>query len=403
MFTTAIFSRRPETACMRARSAILAGLAAVALCMGATMASAQDKPLIEKWLNGEVKANFPKVTYSGPPITLKFSSFLPPNSSLAKLHEHAFQRLSDATGGKLKAKAFWGNTLANAQRGAFEAIAGGLADFGQAYVGFNPGGFTTHLALAVPYIFAGSSDASWAAMELYPKYLKKEYEAKGVYLIRLDTTPPNEILTIREPVEKLEDMKGKKVWTPAGFPADLMKAFGATSAPLQVSEVYLAFQSGVIDAASTHDAGAKLFRLGELAKYRTETNLSVSNTENAINKAVFDGLPSDLKAIFYHWAQLWNEAEIELYYEREAADGRALMKKHNVKFISLSDAEMARWKAAARPAIDKFLTDLEAKGSPAREFVADLEKAAAKYRKMSGDEITKALLDKPIPGIIDMK
>lgn len=397
MLTAAISTLAP----MRACRAIVAGVAIAALSVGATTASAQDKPLIEKWLNGAVKANFPKVTYSGPNITLKFSSFLPPNSSLAKLHETAFQRLSDATGGKLQVKAFWGNTLANAQRGAFEAIAGGLADFGQCYVGFNPGGFTTHLALAVPYIFAGSSDASWAGMELYPKYLKKDYEAKGVYLTRLSTTPPNEILTIREPVEKLEDMTGKKVWTPAGFPADLMKAFGATSVPLQVSEVYLGFQSGVVDAVSTHDAGAKLFRFAELAKYRTETNLSVSNTENAINKGVFDRLPRDLKAVFYHWAQLWNQAEIELYYEREAADGRDLLKKHGTKFITLSDAEMARWKAAARPAIDKFLSDLEAKGAPAKAFVADLERVAAKYRAKSGDQITKDLLNRPIPGLID--
>lgn len=84
------------------------------------LALAQEKLLIEKWLDGEVKANLPKVTYDGPPITLRYSTFIPE----FPIHVKAFKRLEADTNGKLIVRAYWGNTLANAQRGAFEAISG---------------------------------------------------------------------------------------------------------------------------------------------------------------------------------------------------------------------------------------------------------------------------------------
>lgn len=365
----------------------------------ASTAQAQDKQLIAKWLDGEVKANFPKITYDGPPITIRYSSFVAPNSAIVRTADIAFKRLEEASGGKLIMKPFWGNTLSNAQRGAFESVAGSVTDAGQAYVVFNPGGFTTHLALAVPFVFESSSDASWAMMELYPKYLKKEYEAKGVYLLRLSTTPPQQILT-RKPIETLEDLKGSKIWVPGGFFLDLVKQLGMVGAPLQTTEAYLAYQNGVVDALLTHDAGLRQFRFAEIIKFRAETKIAVTNTEHAINKAFFDKLPSDLKQLLVHWSQLWNQVEIELYFHDEAKLALAELDSKGIKSTKISGAERDKWKAAAQPAVDKFLADLEAKGAPAKQFYAELQAAAAKWRARSADDITKQLLDKPLPGII---
>lgn len=384
------------------RSTVLGATAlATALALAAPV-MAQEKQLIAKWAEGEAKANFPKITYTGPPITVRYSNFVAPGSPAAKATEVAFKRLEVASEGKLVFKPYWGNTLSNAQRGAFESIAGGVADAGQAYVVFNPGGFTTHLALAVPFVFESSSDASWAMMELYPKYLKKEYEAKGVYMMRLSTTPPQQILT-RKPIEKLEDLKGTKIWVPGGFFLDLVRQLGMVGAPLQTTEAYLAFQNGVVDALLTHDAALRQFRFGEIIKFRAETKIAVTNTEHAINKAFFDKLPGDLKQLLVHWAQLWNQVEVELYFHDEAKAALAELDAKGIKSTKITGAERDKWKAAAQPAIDKFLNDLEFKGAPAKQFYAELQAAAARWRAKSPDEITKQLMDKPLPGIIDIK
>ncbi len=378
---------------------VVAALGSAAIGFG-TAAEAQEKQLIARWLDGEVKANFPKITYSGPPIIIRYSSFVAPNSAVVKTADIAFKRLEEASGGKLVLKPFWGNTLSNAQRGAFESVAGGVADAGQAYVVFNPGGFTTHLAMAVPFVFESSSDASWAAMELYPKYLKKEYEAKGVYMLRLSTTPPQQILT-RKPVEKLEDLKGTKIWVPGGFFLDLVKSLGMVGAPLQTTEAYLAFQNGVVDALLTHDAGLRQFRFVEIVKFRAETKIAVTNTEHAINKAFFDKLPPDLKQLLVHWAQLWNQVEIELYFHDEAKLALKELDSKGIKSTKIDGAERDKWRATAKPAVETFLAGLEAKGAPAKQFYADLQASAARWRAKSPDEITKQLLEKPLPGIVD--
>ena len=89
--------------------------------LGLNSAVAAEKALIEKWIDGEVKANYPEVTYEGPPITLRYSDFVPPTHDVAKLRNRLFDRLKKDTNGKLVVKAFWGNTLSNAQPRSFRS------------------------------------------------------------------------------------------------------------------------------------------------------------------------------------------------------------------------------------------------------------------------------------------
>ena len=364
-------------------------------------ATAQQKTLVEKWLDGEVKANYPKVTYSGPPITLKYSTFVAPGTPMAKVQQRTFDRLKADTNGKIVVQPYWGSSLANAQRGAFDAISQGIADFGTCYVLFNSGGFKLFQGLQLPYIFENSLQSSSTAEELYPKYLKKEYEARDVYLLHVSTTQPQQILTQKRQILKLEDMKGQKVWAPGSLSQEIAQALGASPTSVQSSEIYTAFQSGVVDAVPMHDAGTKLFRLIELAKYRTVANLWINPTEYCLNKKAWAGLPPDLKGVFYHWAQLANTAEAQLYYDRESVDALKDMDAKGIKSVTLSPEEIARWSKVSEPVVQNFIKTHSAEGLPAKAFYEEMVALQKKYKKMTPDEVTQALLDKPISGIID--
>ena len=364
-------------------------------------ATAQQKTLVEKWLDGEVKANYPKVTYSGPPITLKYSTFVAPGTPMAKVQQRTFDRLKADTIGKIVVQPYWGSSLANAQRGAFDAISQGIADFGTCYVLFNSGGFKLFQGLQLPYIFENSLQSSSTAEELYPKYLKKEYEARDVYLLHVSTTQPQQILTQKRQILKLEDMKGQKVWAPGSLSQEIAQALGASPTSVQSSEIYTAFQSGVVDAVPMHDAGTKLFRLIELAKYRTVANLWINPTEYCLNKKAWAGLPPDLKGVFYHWAQLANTAEAQLYYDRESVDALKDMDAKGIKSVTLSPEEIARWSKVSEPVVQNFIKTHSAEGLPAKAFYEEMVALQKKYKKMTPDEVTQALLDKPISGIID--
>jgi TRAP-type C4-dicarboxylate transport system substrate-binding protein len=368
-------------------------LAAAAFAAATSGASAQGKPLIERWLDGEVKAGYPAVTYSGPTITLRYSSFIPG----FPLYERAFKRLADDTGGKLVVRAYWGNSLADAQRGAFESISGGLADFGNCYVATSPGGFHLFHGLQIPFIFETSVQGTMTGMAVYREFLKPEFEAKGVYLQRFMLPRPAQILTTKAPIEKLEDLRGKKMGALGSpFVLDILKALGAVPTVVPVPEIYTAMQSGVIDGMPAHDAAHSFFRLGELGKFHTRTDLYSQSLDFCMNKKMFDGLPADLKAIFYHWSQLLNLADAALFFDPVADRARADFEKRGIKMSRLDPKERERWIAAIQPVIENFVkANAQRRGA---EFVAALRAEAERFGKLSLDDISKPLLEKPLPG-----
>ncbi|WP_245453610.1 TRAP transporter substrate-binding protein DctP [Aminobacter sp. MSH1] len=360
------------------------------------LASAEDKPLIRRWLDGEVKAKFPEITYAGEPITLRYSTFI----QEFPIDVQAFKLLETATNGKLVVKPYWGNSLADAQKGAFDAVSGGIADFGNCYVGFNPGGFTVHPLLATPFLFKDSATASLAGLELYPEFLKKEYEAKGVYLIRMNLTRPSQILTARKAIKSLEDAKGQKMHL-VGSPyiKAIQESLGMVPVFVANPEVYTAFQSGVVDGIPSHDAAYALFKWLDYGKYHTDADLWPASFEYCLNKDKFDGLPADLKQTFYHWAQLLNQAYAQLYFDAFSEKARADMKATGIEFIELTVDEKKRWSDAAQPAVDQAVEATKANGSA--EFVAALRKKAAEYDGMKPDDITAKVLEAPITGLIN--
>lgn len=374
-------------------TAVVMGCLVPNTALAQTAPTSATKPLIEKWLDGEVKAKQPPVTYNGAPITLRFSTFLPN----FPLYERAFKRLEADTNGKLIIRPYWGNSLANAQRGAFESISSGIADFGNCYSAFSPGGFKLTPGLAMPFLFESASRATHAAMKIYPKHLKQEYEAKNVYLFRIVMTRPSNLLTIKEPIERLEQLQGKRVLSSGTLINEYIKALGAAPTALQVSELYSGFQSGVIDTAANHDAAMALFRLIEIGKHHTTADLWPSAFEHCMNKGKFDGLPADLKQIFYHWAQLLNHAEATMYYDREADAARRSMEQRGVRMVRLPDAERARWNKQLQPVVDNFVSS---NGNAGAALVKSMKDQAELVRQLSDDDIARELLDAPIPGVV---
>lgn len=375
--------------------------AALALMFGCGVALAQTKPLIERWVDGEVKAALPSQTYGGAPIALRFNSFLPPTASLAQLQVRTFKRLEADTGGKITVRPYWGSTLGNAQRGAFDAVAAGIAETGTCFAIMNPGGFDLTFGLNLPHIFDSSVQSTAVATELFPKYFKKEYEARGVRLLRTTATPPVQILSIRQPIARLEDLKGRKLWATGGLSAQLAAALGAAPAATQVSELYTAFQSGVVDAVAIHDAAAHMLRLTELARYRAQADLWVYSAEYCINRDAWAKLPADLRAIVYHWGQLASHAEAQLYFDRDALLARAAMATRGVKSSPIEHAERTRWNSALDAAVTQFMTDGKARGLPVAALVNDMRALQRKYAALSPDDITRMLLEKPLPGLTD--
>lgn len=358
-----------------------------------------EKALVEKWLDGEVEWT-PEISYDGKPITLRFNSFLGPQTPTAVVMQRAFDRLEEDTGGKLKVRPFWSNTLADAGVGGFEAISGGIAEMGSCYTMMNPGGFSLQLGLQMPFLIERSTAGSMTANRVYAKYARDTYENRGVYMGRIAYTPPNQILTIDRPIKKLEDLKGMKMWASGDLPTKIAEALGGVPVPVAVAELYVAMQTGVVDVMEMHDAGTITFRLNELAKYRTKADLWANPTEYCVNQDFFDGLPDDLKKTFYHWLQLWNFAEAKVYYDDLAKKGNQIMRDKGIEFIDLDEAERARWEEALAPVEADWVARMEADGKDGAGFLKDFRASYSDLSAQDDDALFQQLLDNPIPDMI---
>ncbi|MEK9662017.1 MAG: TRAP transporter substrate-binding protein DctP [Alphaproteobacteria bacterium] len=387
------------------RAVAVAAFAAAALT--ATQASAQLSgefkakiQTAEDYIAGKMAPNAPPVAYTGDPIELRFSSFI---SEAAKAiwnpNKAAFDQLERESGGKLKIKLFAGGVLHKANQG-ITAVRDGISDISHCYVGYQPKSFEVLHMMGLPGIFPDSPTAGIAQNALYPKYFKKEYEAVGVYQVRSNSTPQYNIIS-KEPVRTIKDLDGLKVRTTGGVQRDLIEAVGGVSVFVPITEAYTAFQRGTVDSVVGHDAAFVTFRTAEVAKYHTNLEFAGVDLNYCINQKVYDNLPADLQKVFYNWTQRWNQVDAQLWYEKAAFGARTKMKEEmGIEFISIDPAERTRIIDAMDKVTDALVAELEGKGFPAKQILADMKAASQKYGAMTWNEIFMSVYNDPLPGLM---
>jgi TRAP-type C4-dicarboxylate transport system substrate-binding protein len=361
-----------------------------------TFAAEETFQMAEDYAAGKIPYKGPAVKYTGSPITIRFSSFWTKAMPIAQVAEFTHKQLERESNGKLVIKPFYSNVLHDSGSG-LKALVEGISDMTHTYAQWTPGSFRMVHGMSLPVYLPSSAVGTQVAEELYPKYFKGEFDKVGVYNAFTNVTPPHVLLT-KKPVRNLEDLKGMKIFSGGGIFAEYTKALGAVPVMLMPSEFYDAFSKGVVDGFLNHDAFMTNFRVHEMGKYRTEVRLTNVSMEYSVSKKFFDGLPSDLKVILYNWFRKHNQVLSQLYFDKDAARARGVMKQLGIETITLSAQELERWRTAVLPVIDKFLKENESLGS--RQFYNDLIALNKKYSAMTADDIMKKSIESPTQGII---
>jgi len=238
--------------------------------------------------------------------------------------------------------------------------------------------------------------------EIYAKYLREVYEKRNVYLARVGLTPAQQLLS-KEPIKTFEEMKGKRAWS-VGKVANLAVAsLGLTPVSLKISELYPGFQSGVIDVAPMHDAGAPLFRLTDIAKFRTPVNLWTNPNEHCVNKKRWDELPQPVQTYLYHWFQVWTQVESQLYFDDEAKRAREFMTQKGIVTVVLSDADKRKVTDAYARVTDEWIKEQESAGRPAKAMISDIKSLKQTYDAMTPDQRMQKILQAPVAGLMPLK
>lgn len=361
--------------------------------------AAEATSLVEKWLNGEIPSKN-KVTYDGPPIELRYASYLPKVSGVEVVTARALEVLKKESNGKIDVKTYYAQSL-HPHREGFTAVRDGIADMSYCFSNFEGGSFNLVHAITLPGVLGGSAASTQVYTELWPKYFKNEYEKLGVLILNPFVPPPYNTIGNHK-YETLADWKGSKTKVSGPLQTEAMLLLNAVpNTSITAGESYTALQRGVIDSVQLNDAIFITFKLHEISKMHSDTSLFSINLEGCMSKAWFEKLPPDLQKIVYHWAQKRNHAIVQGFYERALRDARKQMADRGIKFHKPTEQERQKWLDIMQPVTDKWIKETEAKGLPAKQLVADIKKLSSKYERMSWNDIFQQTLDAPVPGLID--
>jgi TRAP-type C4-dicarboxylate transport system substrate-binding protein len=146
------------------------------------------------------------------------------------------------------------------------------------------------------------------------------------------------------PIRKFSDYKGLKVRA-HGVWGDWLIENGASTVTMPGGEIYMALQTGVLDAAAFGSpaawAGAKVY---EVADYYIDPPVFPYDiTEIIMNLETFNGMPEDLQEIMLSASRIHN-LDIAALTIKEDVKGREELKAGGLEFIRIPDDELIKAK-----------------------------------------------------------
>ncbi|MFO7602149.1 MAG: TRAP transporter substrate-binding protein DctP [Candidatus Desulfacyla sp.] len=288
--------------------------------------------------------------------TLRIQCAYPQTAYAGQSTQFFADKVKELTKGEVEVKVFWPGQLVKTNE-AFDSVRQGMID------GYS--GSLLYFAGLVPEVNCQWLPFNWSDPEdavnvlLNKGYMKIMADAvakHGVtYLAPLSVATMG--LMTKFPVNKLEDLKGKKIRA-VGMEAQIMKALGASAVAIAGAEQYMALQRGTVDGTDYPWYTIEKYKFYEVLDYITAPALHTPGViEIVVNQKTFQALTPDQQAAIKKAAMAAMERSFKMtpQFDQEAVDAAA---KRGVKIITLSNEELARFRQAVKP-----LWDEEAKKS----------------------------------------
>lgn len=296
-------------------------------------------------------------------INLNYSNFFPAPHANSALAEQWSKEIEKQTNGKVKITYFPGGTLTPAAQ-TYDGVVKGISDIGYSVFAYTAGKFPLLEVIDLPLGYKSGTQATKLVNAFYAKFEPKElYETK---VLILHAHGPG-IIHTKQPVNKLEDLKGMKIRS-TGLAAKIVTALGAAPVGAPMSDTYDALRTGVVDGSMSPKEALQGFKWGEIVKYTTESWGSAYSSAFFVvmNKAKWNSLPPDVQKVFEDVSKEYTNKQAALW-DKIDKDGVEFAKEKGVKTIPLSAAENARWAAKVKPLLDAYVASMKAKGLPGDE------------------------------------
>ena len=309
-------------------------------------------------------------------IVLKYAHFTSGKDFPGRQLDFWVDEIQKQTNGQVEVQKFLGGTLLTAKN-MFDGVMEGVADIGLSFVTYEPGRFPLLSLNDLPGLGYESSaqgsqaffDVVWANQDLA--------ELKDFQNITAFCTEPCHIQSINK-YETLESLKGAEIRTPGG--PKVLEALGAVGVGMPQSEIAQALQTGVIKGVMTSREVLFDFKYAEKCKYILNKPLGNVSAIVVMRKDKFEALPDNVKQIILDLAPQASKVAGTALDTSVKESVEWAVSTQGVTEVELSAEEAKKFDDALAPVVETWLSDVEAKGLPARDFYKELQEAALKYK-----------------------
>ncbi|MFZ9733450.1 MAG: TRAP transporter substrate-binding protein [Burkholderiaceae bacterium] len=319
-------------------------------------------------------------------ITLKVHHFLGPQSiQHTKMLADWCTNIERDSNKRLNCQIFPAMQLGGAPPQLFDQAKDGVADVVWTVAGYSAGRFPRSEIFELPFMMTNAAATSRAAWDFVQKHAQEEF--KDVKLLAIHVHGPGNIFTRNKPITSLDDFKGMKLRAPTRLTNKMLGMLGASPVGMPVPQVPEALSKGVIDGAVIPYEVAPGLRVQELTKFVAEPDRSMEALYTTVflvpmNKAKYDSLPADLKAVVDKNSGREFSAFLGATQEGNDVPGReAFVKTAGYTINKIPRAELEKWRKAVQPLYDEFTADMDKRGFDGKALVSSARELVKQYTK----------------------
>jgi TRAP-type C4-dicarboxylate transport system substrate-binding protein len=305
-------------------------------------------------------------------------------SSVSGVHDKFLapwaRQLEAQSGGRIRIDLFPSMGLGGTPADLFDQARYGAADIAWAVPSYTPGRFPKLEAFELPFVPSRRALVSSKALDDFARANAADevHEVRPICFSCSDRG----VLHTNQPIRTVEDVKGLKLHVPTRFAAAALRALGATAVPMPNAQLPLAIAQHVVDGCIDPWNVVPALKLNDLLKAHTEfadSSLSSTTYLLAMNQAVYDKLPRDLKSVIDANSGQPAATMAGAMWDLQASAVVDMVSDRGDPIITLQPEAVAHWRKATEPAVEAWLKDMREHKIAGEKLLASVRTLLAKY------------------------
>jgi TRAP-type C4-dicarboxylate transport system substrate-binding protein len=306
----------------------------------------------------------PGVAAAAGPVTLKYSTYVTEKSWHGEMHSWWANEVEKRTGGKVKIKIFWMESLTKHKDG-LQAVQTGMTDLTWLSSTYHPSQLPMYMIVDNPGNFRNDYVASVLAlydtMENQPA-LKAELERENIIQMMPHISGHTQLMS-KACFPSLAALKGKTLRTYGGARAKYYETLGGNPIFMPYPDIYEAIDRGTIIAFDGAVVLSNGFKHYEVAKCIHLINAGGSLAGGVfMNLKTFKGLPQDIQKTLLALRKEYGMKMAQKQYDDEQLYYKEWQSKYGVSIKELSDADRKANLDAIKVAQDFMVKKQESSG-----------------------------------------